>query len=53
MKPQGPLVLALGVAQVVSWGSLFYSIGVLGPAMSRDVGGCRDAPPHGRHTKSL
>jgi MFS family permease len=38
MKPQGPLVLALGVAQVVSWGSLFYSIGVLGPAMSRDVG---------------
>ena len=38
MQPLGPLVLALGVAQVVSWGSLFYSIGVLGPAMSRDVG---------------
>lgn len=32
------LTLALGVAQVVSWGSLFYAIGVLGPAMSRDVG---------------
>src|SRR5688500_10356252 len=38
MQPLGPFVLALGVAQVVSWGSLFYSIGVLGPAMSRDVG---------------
>jgi MFS family permease len=38
MQPLGSFVLTLGVAQVVSWGSLFYSIGVLGPAMSRDVG---------------
>ena len=34
----GWLVVALGIAQIVSWGSLFYSIGVLGPSMSRDVG---------------
>ena len=38
MQRLGPLVLALGIAQIVSWGSLFYSIGVLGPSMSRDVG---------------
>ena len=33
-----PLVAALGVAQIISWGSLFYAIGVLGPAMRRDLG---------------
>ena len=33
-----PLVSALGVAQIISWGSLFYAIGVLGPAMRRDLG---------------
>ena len=38
MQRLGGLVVALGIAQIVSWGSLFYSIGVLGPSMSRDVG---------------
>ncbi len=33
-----PLVSALGIAQIISWGSLFYAIGVLGPAMRRDLG---------------
>ncbi len=33
-----PLVSALGLAQIVSWGSLFYSIGVLGPAMRAELG---------------
>ena len=32
------LVGALGIAQIVSWGTLFYAIGVLGPAMQRDLG---------------
>src|SRR6185437_2708936 len=31
------LVAALGIAQIVSWGTLFYAIGVLGPAMQRDL----------------
>jgi len=31
-------VSALGVAQVISWGSLFYTIAVLGGAMRRDLG---------------
>jgi predicted MFS family arabinose efflux permease len=33
-----PLITALGIAQIISWGSLFYAIGVLGPAMRRDLG---------------
>jgi MFS family permease len=33
-----PLITALGIAQIVSWGSLFYAIGVLGPAMRHDLG---------------
>ena len=33
-----PLVTALGLAQIVSWGTLFYAIGVLGAAMRRDLG---------------
>lgn len=33
-----PLVSSLGIAQIISWGSLFYAIGVLGPAMRRDLG---------------
>ena len=33
-----PLISALGIAQIVSWGSLFYAIGVLGAAMRRDLG---------------
>ena len=32
-----PLISALGIAQIVSWGTLFYAIGVLGPAMRRDL----------------
>ena len=31
------LVCALGVAQIVSWGTLFYSIAVLGPPMARTL----------------
>jgi MFS family permease len=38
MQPLTPLVSALGVAQIVSWGSLFYAIGVLGPAMRSELG---------------
>ena len=30
-----PLVTALGVAQIISWGTLFYSIAVLGPPMAQ------------------
>jgi predicted MFS family arabinose efflux permease len=33
-----PLISALGIAQIISWGTLFYAIGVLGPAMRRDLG---------------
>ena len=33
-----PLVSALGVAQIISWGTLFYAIGVLGPAMRAELG---------------
>ena len=29
---------ALGVAQIISWGSLFYTIGVLGPALGQAAG---------------
>lgn len=32
------MVYALGIAQIISWGSLFYAVGVLGPAMSRELG---------------
>jgi MFS family permease len=33
-----PLISALGIAQITSWGSLFYAIGVLGAAMRKDLG---------------
>lgn len=33
-----PLVTALGFAQIISWGTLFYAIAVLGEAMRSDVG---------------
>jgi MFS family permease len=33
-----PLIASLGIAQIISWGSLYYSIGVLGPAMRGDLG---------------
>jgi MFS family permease len=32
-----PLISALGIAQIVSWGSLFYAIGVLGLAMRTEL----------------
>ena len=32
------LVFALGTAQLVSWGTLFYAVGVLGPSQARDLG---------------
>ena len=32
------LVPALGVGQIVAWGTLFYSIAVLGPPMAREIG---------------
>jgi len=32
------LVAALGVAQIISWGTLYYSISVLGPAMREELG---------------
>ncbi|MGZ5062702.1 MAG: MFS transporter [Usitatibacter sp.] len=38
MKSLAPLVSALGIAQVISWGSLFYAIGVLGPPMRAELG---------------
>ena len=31
-------VCALGIAQIISWGSLFYTIAVLGGAMRRELG---------------
>ena len=34
MAPRG----ALGVAQIMSWGTLFYTIAVLGTAMRADTG---------------
>ena len=34
----GARVAALGVAQIVSWGTLFYTIAVLGAAMRADLG---------------
>lgn len=32
------LITALGIAQIVSWGTLFYSIGVLGAPMRAELG---------------
>ena len=32
------LITALGVAQIVSWGTLFYAIGVLGAPMRQELG---------------
>ena len=33
-----PLITGLGIAQIISWGTLFYAIGVLGKAMRADLG---------------
>jgi len=38
MNPVARLVAALGVAQIISWGSLFYAIGVLGKPMRVELG---------------
>jgi hypothetical protein len=38
MSPVPVLVGALGIAQIISWGTLFYAIGVLGPAMRAELG---------------
>lgn len=37
MTPLVPLVTSLGIAQIVSWGTMYYAIGVLGPAMREDL----------------
>ena len=37
-QPLLRLITGLGIAQIISWGSLFYSIGVLGPAMRGELG---------------
>lgn len=36
--PLIPIISALGVAQIISWGSLYYAIAVLGESMYRDLG---------------
>jgi MFS family permease len=36
--PLRRLVATLGIAQIISWGTLFYAIGVLGAPMGRDLG---------------
>ena len=37
-RPITALVFALGIAQIISWGSFYYTIGVVGTAMQRDLG---------------
>lgn len=46
------LVCALGVAQIISWGTLFYSIAVLGPPMARALG-VSDVALYGSFTAGL
>ena len=46
------LICALGIAQIISWGTLFYSIAVLGPPMARDVG-VNDVVLYGSFTAGL
>lgn len=36
--PLAAVVSGLGVAQIISWGSLYYPIAVLGKSMQRDLG---------------
>jgi predicted MFS family arabinose efflux permease len=47
-----PLVTALGIGQIVSWGTLFYSIAVLGPPMARALG-VSDVALYGSFTSGL
>lgn len=37
-RPLWAVVLALGVTQILAWGSLHYSIAVLAPGMAREMG---------------
>jgi predicted MFS family arabinose efflux permease len=46
------LVCALGIAQIVSWGTLFYSIAVLGPPMAHALG-VTDVVLYGSFTAGL
>lgn len=46
------LVPALGVAQIVAWGTLFYAIAVLGPPMARSLG-VSDSGLYGSFTVGL
>ncbi|HZZ93282.1 MAG TPA: MFS transporter [Usitatibacter sp.] len=38
MPAIAPLVASLGIAQIISWGTLFYAIGVLGTPMRTELG---------------
>jgi len=46
------VVPALGIAQIISWGSLFYPLAVLAPAIRRDLG-LGDAAVFGSFTVGL
>lgn len=50
--PLRPLVSALGIGQIISWGTLFYSIAVLGPPMA-DALGASDVMLYGSFTAGL
>jgi MFS family permease len=45
-------VVALGIAQIISWGSLFYTIAVLGPAL-RQAAGVGEVTLHAFYTAGL
>ena len=45
-------VCALGVAQIISWGTLFYTIAVLGPPMAQAIG-ASDVMLYGSFTAGL
>ena len=46
------VVAALGVAQIVSWGTLFYTIAVLGTAMRATLG-VSEVALHGAYSAGL
>jgi predicted MFS family arabinose efflux permease len=50
--PLRPLVTALGIGQIISWGTLFYSIAVLGPPMAHALG-VSDVMLYGSFTAGL
>lgn len=58
MRVDGPrvslvaLIPALGIAQIVAWGTLFYAIAVLGPPMARSLG-VSDSGLYGSFTVGL